>query len=249
MTKRLLLIALLVLGCDRIPDGIKKPFVPAAQPALQTVDVICDFGGGSSGCTSESLTALLRDITPSLPSGSLVRLHGMADAVADGRQLSEYMIMGPKKRTVKAVVGHRRRQTGAIVTQFVAAAQPLFANADRRRSPVAETIALTLIVGNPTRAERHIYLLTDAREVSKSASLGSLDFECSIIDAADFAQRLRRLYPPDSLRGVTVHFVHVQLEPVANHRCEATIENYTRLKNTWTYALEAQGARVTWSMN
>src|SRR5436309_1437688 len=104
--KRLLILALLFIGCGQ--------FGSADQPVPQTVDVICDFGGGSSGCTSESLAALLRDVTPSLPAGSLVRLHGMADAVADGKQLSEFIITAPKKRTVKAVAGHRRRQTDAI---------------------------------------------------------------------------------------------------------------------------------------
>lgn len=251
MMKRLLLITLLLLGCDDIPESIKKQLGPAEQPRPQTVDLICDFGGGSSGCTPDSLTSLLREITPTLPAGSVVRLHGMADAVADGRQLSEYEITAPKKRTLKAVSGHRKRQMDAIVKQFVEAAQPLFENADRRASPIAETIARALLAGAPQDAERHLYLLTDAREVSKNASLGRLDYECSkIIDAADFAQRLSRLFPPDSLHGVHVHFVHVQLEPIANQRCAgATIERYTQLKNTWMGALETQGATVTWSMN
>jgi hypothetical protein len=245
-----LFILVLLLGCDGIREGAANAFRAPAAPTPVVADVICDFGGGSSGCTSESLTALLRDVTPTLPAGSLVRLHGMADAVADGRQLSEFTITKPKKRTVKAVAGHRRRQTDAIVQQFVAAAQPLFANAERRASPIAETIARALLAGSSDGAQRHLFLLTDAREVSRNPSLGRIDAECGPIpNPADFAQRLRRLYPPDSLRGVRVHFVHVQLEPVANHRCSATVERYTQLKTTWTCALQAQGATVTWSMN
>jgi hypothetical protein len=248
--KRLLLITLLLIGCDRIPASIKKQFGSTEQPKPQTVDLICDFGGGSSGCTPESLTSLLREIAPSLPAGSVIRLHGMADAVADGKQLSEFTIAAPKKKTLKAVSGHRKRQTDAIVKQFVAAAQPLFANADRRRSPIAETIGRALLAGSPAGAERHLFLLTDAREVSKNSSLAKLDFECGpIVDAPDFAQRLARLYPPDALRDVHVHFVHVQLEPVANNRCVASLERYSQLKNTWTGALQAHGATVTWSMN
>lgn len=247
--KRLLFLLVLCLGCDRIPEGIANQFRAPAAPTPIVADVIFDFGGGSSA-NEASLTALLRDITPTLPAGSVVRLHGMADAVADGRQLSEFTITAPKKKTLKAVSGHRKRQTDAIVTQFVAAVQPLFANAERRRSPIAETIGRAILAGGAANAERHLYLLTDGREVSKNASLGKLDTECGEIpDAADFAQRLSRLYPPDSLRGVHVHFVHVQLEPVANQRCAATIERYTQLKNTWTGALETQGATVTWSMN
>ena len=248
MKRLLFLFIVLLVGCDRIPDGIKKQFGPAAAPTPITADLMCDFGGGSSGCTPDSLTSLLRDMTPTLPAGSVVRLHGMADAVADGKQLSEFTITTPKKKTLKAVTGHRKRQTDAIVTQFVAAAQPLFANADRRRSPIAETIGRALLAS--ANGERHLYVLTDAREVSKNASLGKLDFECgTIIDTANFAQRLSRLYPRDSLRGVGVHFVHVQLEPVANNRCTATVERYTQLKNTWMGALKAHGAILTWSMN
>jgi hypothetical protein len=244
------LFLLVVIGCDRIPEDLKQPFLPAAQPTPITADLICDFGGGSSGCTAESLTSLLREITPTLPAGSVVRLHGMADAVADGRQLTEYEITAPKKKTLKAVSGHRKRQTDAIVKQFVTAAQPLFADADRRRSPIAETIGRALLAGSPAGAERHLFLLTDAREVSKNATLAKLDFECGpIVDGPDFAQRLARLYPPDALRGVHVHFVHVQLEPVANNRCVASLERYSQLKNTWSGALQAHGATVTWSMN
>jgi hypothetical protein len=248
--KRLVLLTLLLVGCGRIPDNIKQYFGHGEQPTPKTVDLICDFGGGSSGCTNDSLTSLLREIAPTLPAGSEIRLHGMADAVADGKQLSEYQVTAPKKKTLKAVSGHRKRQTDAIVAQFEADAQPLFASADRRRSPIAETIARAILAGGPEHAERHLYVLTDAREVSRNVSLGKLDFECGpIIDADDFAQRLSHLYPPDLLRGVTVHFVHVQLESVANNRCAATIERYTQLKNTWTGALQANGATVTWSMN
>jgi hypothetical protein len=244
------LFLLVVIGCDRIPKDLKQPFLPAAQPTPITVDLICDFGGGSSGCTAESLTSLLREITPTLPAGSRIRLHGMADAVADGRQLTECEITAPKKKTLKAVSGHRKRHTDAIVNQFVAAAQPLFANANRRASPIAETIGRALLAGSPEQSERHLYVLTDAREVSKNPSLGKLDFECGpILDAEDFAQRLARLYPPDALRGVHVHLVHVQLEPVANNRCVASLERYSQLKNSWTGALQAHGATVTWSMN
>lgn len=174
----------------------------------------------------------------------------MADAVADGKQLSEFTITSPRKKTLKAVSAHRQRQTAAIIDQFTSAAGPLFVRDERRRSPIAETIGRALLAGSPAGSERHVYLLTDAREVSKNATLGNLDFECGpILDADDFAQRLAQLYPADSLRGVTVHFVHVQLEPVANNRCAATIERYAALKNTWANALHRLGATVTWSMN
>lgn len=247
--KRLLLITLLLIGCDRIPEGIANQFRTPAKPTPIVADVIFDFGGGSSA-NEASLTALLRDITPTLPASSVVRLHGMADAIADGKQLSEYTITAPKKKTLKAVSGHRKRQTDAIVKQFVAAVQPVLARADRRASPIAETIGRALLAGSSEQSERHLYVLTDAREVSKNASLGKLDFECGpIVDAADFAQRLARLFPPDSLRGVHVHFVHVQLEPVANNRCVASLERYSQLKNSWIGALQANGATVTWSMN
>jgi len=249
MKRTLSFLLLLLAACDHLPPAIKN-YVRPPRPASIVADVICDFGGGSGGCTNDSLASLLREITPTLPAGSVVRLHGMADAVADGQQLSEFLITKPKKRTVKAVAGHRRRQTDALIAQFTADARPLLSKADRRASPIAETIARALLAGSPPNAERHLYVLTDAREVSRTETLGKLDFECGqILDAADFAQRLRRLYPPDSLRGVRVHFVHVQLEPVANHRCSATVERYTQLKNTWTCALQAQGATVTWSMN
>lgn len=248
--KRLLFLLVLCLGCDRIPEGIKKQFGPAEQPAPQTVDLICDFGGGSSGCTASSLETVLREVTPLLPAGSVVRLHGMTDDVARASQLALFTTSAPKKRTVRAVAGHRRRQTETIVKEFLAAAAPLFTNDDRRASPIAETIARVILAGNPTSGPREVFVLSDGRQFSKaSPTLGKTDFECAapLPTGDEFGQRLRKLLP--SAKGIAIHFRFAKLEPVAKNRCAATVERYAALQKTWITALQAVGARVTWSMN
>ncbi|MGK2855973.1 MAG: hypothetical protein ACSLFQ_02075 [Thermoanaerobaculia bacterium] len=236
-------------ACD-VTDRARDFIAPPKDPP-QTIDLICDFGGGSSGCTSDSLTSILREITPGLPAGSVVRLHGMTDDVAEATQLASFTITAPKKRTVRAVAGHKSRQTEAIVTQFLAAAAPVFKNEDRRQSPVAETIARVVMAGNATAGAREITVLSDTRQVSKrSPALGSLEFECGpILPGDEFAKRLCALFPERGANGITIHFRFAKFEPVANNRCTATVERYAALKNAWTVGLEQLGARVTWSMN
>jgi hypothetical protein len=240
---RLLLLVLIFVGCD------VQHFFKPELPVPSTVDVICDFGGGSSGCTASSLETILREVTPSLPAGSVVRLHGMTDDVARASQLAVFTTSAPKKRTVRAVAGHRRRQTEAIVKEFLAAAAPIFTNDDRRASPIAETIARVVLAGNPTSGAREVFVLSDGRQFSKaSPTLGKTDFECAPLPTGDeFGARLRELLP--STKGIAIHFRFAKLEPVAKNRCAATVERYAALQETWTTSLQQVGARVTWSMN
>lgn len=245
------LLLSLVAACDDTTDRIKRLISPS-KPVAVTADVICDFGGGSgsAGCTEASLESLLREITPTLAAGSVIRLHGMTDDVAQATQLATFTTTAPKKKTVRAVAGHQQRQTDAIVTQFIAAAQPLFQHEDRRQSPIFETIARVLIMESSPNTSRAIYVSTDARHVSRgSPALGSIDYECATILTADeLAPRLRNLFPQDSANGVVIHFRHVKLEPVAKNRCPSTIERYSSMKESFR-AFEQVGARVTWSMN
>jgi hypothetical protein len=249
--KRLFPLVFLFALCACDVTDRARDFITPPKAAPQTVDFICDFGGGSSGCTSDSLTSILREITPSLPAGSVVRLHGMTDDIAEATQLASFTITAPKKRTVRAVAGHKARQTEAIVTQFLAAATPIFKNDVRRQSPVAETIARVVMAGSSTAGARAIVVLSDARQVSKhSPALDKIDFECGpILSGDEFAKRLCALFPERGANDITIDFRHVKLEPVANNRCTATVERYAALKNTWTVALEQVGARVTWNMN
>ena len=248
-----LLVALvlpLLVGCNDLKTRVKNVIAPE-KPSPQTVDVLCDAGGGSSGCTSDSLTRLLREVTPDLPAGSVVRLHGMADDVAQATELGAFTITASKKRTVRAVASHRDAQTTAITTTFLTAAAPLLQNDARRASPIAETIARVILAGNPTSGTRTLYVLSDGRQFSKaSPALGKIDFECgTILTGDEFAKRLRVLLPERSVDGITVHFRFAKLEPVAKDRCPATVERYAALQETWTTSLTQVGARVTWSMN
>lgn len=222
---------------------------PTPRSAPKTIDVVCDSGGGSGACTADSLRSLLTQLCPSLSPGSVVRLHGMTDAVADVREIARFEITAPAKKTRRAVSGHRSRETAALVDRFVAAARPLF-DGRRRSSPVAETIGRALLAGPVHGSEHEIFVLTDARQVSAtSPALGKLDYECgNILPAEEFAPRLDKLYGAGALRGVNVHFCFVQLEQVEHQRCEATNERYVELKASWTGALSRLGAKVTWSM-
>jgi len=246
----LALILPLLVACNDLRARVKNVVAPE-KPSPQTVDVICDAGGGSSGCSADSLAVILREITPKLPAGSVVRLHGMTDDVAQATQLSAYTTSASKKRTVRAVAGHKARQIEEVTAQFLTAAEPVLKNDDRRASPIAETIARVILSGNPTSGTRTLYVLSDGRQFSKaSPALGRIDFECgTILTGDEFAQRLRHLIPERNSDGITIHFRFAKLEPIAKDRCPATVERYAALQEAWTTALTQVGARVTWSMN
>jgi len=247
-----LTILLMFSSCakNQIVGGLRQAgVIDPAQRESMTVDIICDFGGGSSGCTADSLRDVLMQTASTLPAGSVLRLHGMADQVFDAKELARSEITAPKKKTRHAIAAHRNRQTKEIVDTFLTAAAPLFTNDDRRASPIAETIARAVLAGNPSGGVHHIIVLTDARQVSKaSPSLGRLDFECGNLPSTDdFAQRLSHLFGT-APNGIAIHFAYVRLEPVANNRCDATIERYEAIKRLWTESLSRLGADVTWSM-
>jgi len=252
MNKRvLLLITLLSLAChgERIPTWLSSVVMDAPPTPAVTVDVLCDSGGGSSGCSEASLRAVLTSIVPTLGPGSVIRLQGMADHVADDRQLATYTITAPVKQTRRAITSHQRQQTEELVTQFLTAASPVFANPDRRASPIAQSIARCVLAGSPSGGVHRIIILTDGRQVSKDDGLGHLDFECAHLPSADhFTTALAHFFGPDDLKSVVIHFANVQLEPVANDRCPASVERYAAIRDLWTASLTRLGAHVTWSM-
>ena len=243
---------LIFVACskEQVVDALRKAGVldPAAQEKV-TLDLVCDYGGGSSGCTSDSLQKALTQIVPTLAPGSVIRLYGMADRVADAKELARYTITAPPKKTRQAIADHRKQLTQSVLDTFTAAAAPLFTNDHRRASPIAESIAFALLAGNPSSGLHRIAVLTDARLVSqRSPSLGRQDFECGHLPSVpDFSQRLAHLFGVP-LQGVEIDFAYVKLEPVDNNRCDATVERYQAIKTLWTDSLSRLGARVTWSM-
>lgn len=241
---------LLFYACGRahVPPAVASVFLDPVERQAVTVDIVCDYGGGSTGCTQDSLGELLRTLVPTLPAGSLLRLQGMTDSVLTEHELARYTITQSHKRTRRALEHHTEQDTNAVLTTFLPAAAPVFDHPDRHASPIAETIARSVIAGPLPRTAQHIYVLTDARQVSRSA-LGDLDFECGDLPSVDkFSDGLRELIAPSTFTGVAIHFAYVRLEPVENNRCTATLQQYVATRELWTKSLEKLGASVTWSM-
>ena len=240
-------VALLAVACDVRPLGRALGVLDAQMQPPVTLDIACD-SGGSSGCTPPSLDVTLRTLVPLLPSGSVVRLHGITDRLVTSRELSQFVITAPVKTTRRAVQEHTGRQLAAIRTQFLAAAAPLFRQTVRHASPIASAIVRMVQDGNPSGGVQHLVLLTDAREYSRDPVLGRLDFECGL-PPPDFGDRLARLFAKDSLRGVHVHFIYAELGPVDGARCrDPDTTAYAALREAWVTGLSRQGAVVTWSM-
>jgi hypothetical protein len=155
-----------------------------------------------------------------------------------------------RRQSRYAVTVHRANEKQAALDAFSRGAAPLFAEPERHASPIAESIARAVLAGSATVGPHHIVVLSDARQVSRSPSLGKLDFECGVLpDAETFAEALQLLAPRESWRKTTVHFVNVQVEPVDADRCVSTLERYTAIRNVWLSSLRALDVRATWSLD
>jgi len=100
MRRTVLFVAVLLLcSCrgERVPTWLSSVVMDAPPTPAVTVDVLCDSSGGSSGCSEASLPTVLTSIASTLGPGSVVRLQGMADHVADDRQLATYTITAPRR--------------------------------------------------------------------------------------------------------------------------------------------------------
>lgn len=246
----LLPAVVLILSCNGLPPSLRSAFLDPPVEAPLTVDIICDVSGTDrSGCSEASLSQLINTIIPQLPYRSVLRLQGMSDTVYAVGELSRHVITAPRQKTRVAVRRHRSEQTDLVREQFLQAAQPLF-GVPRRASPIPQTIARSVLAGNPTGGQVIVLLLSDGRTYTRDTpSLGFIDQECGRPMTVDeFTSRLEPLFPPKSLDGISIHFVNAQLDRVANDRCAPTIEDYRALRDVWVSSLTRLGARATWSM-
>lgn len=226
----------------------RTAIIDADAPQPVTLDLVIDDGGGSDGASAASLRALLSHVVPGLAPGSVVRLHAVADTVATSKELSRFVITASRQRMRHAVDSHRQKETEALISQFLAAAQPIFKPGVRRSSPIAQAIVRAVLAGNESGGVHHILYVGDARQYSRGDALGDIDAECSSPDPDEFTRRLETIVHPDDLHGVVIHFAGISLTPVENDRCPATIEQYRALQHLWVTSFTRLGARVTWSM-
>jgi hypothetical protein len=195
------------------------------------------------------VTAVAAQLADELPVGSVVRLQSVTDAISDSRVITSFASARSRRQSRYAVTVHRASEKQAALAALSRAAAPLFAEPDRHASPIAESIARAVLAGSATAGRHHIVVLSDARHVSRSPSLGKLDFECgSLPEVETFAAGLQSLAPAELWRATVVHFVNVQVEPVDGGRCASTLERYTAIRHLWLSSLRALDVRVTWSM-
>ena len=244
------LALLFFIGCNGMSQGARAVFLDRPADTPVTVDIICDVSGTDrSGCSESSLTQLIDTVVPELPFRSVIRLQGMSDTVYAVGELSRHVIAAPRQKTRVAVRRHRVEQTDLVREQFLQAAQPLF-GVPRRASPIPQTIARSVLAGNPTGGDVIVLVLSDGRTYTRDTpSLGFIDQECGPpLTVDEFTSRLEPLFPPKSLDGVSIHFVNAQLDGIANDRCAPTIEDYRALRDVWVSSLTRLGARASWSM-
>jgi hypothetical protein len=236
-----------VTGCKDARATLESAGLIDSPPQVPvTLDVLCDPGGGSSACTQANLELAFASHAPHLPPKSLVRLYGMTDSIAETKELVRFTTTPPPKTSRRAIQRHQEQQTRDLRTLVQEAARPLFTHQKRRSSPIAENLARVLTAESPQGNRRIVVILSDARQVSTSDSLGHLDFECGRLPTTEaLTAGLRRLLPDQ--RDVSIQFCFATLEPVDRNRCTASIERYASIKELWTTALTNLGAHVTWT--
>lgn len=235
-------------GCDEL--STQDRFVRSCQffgicdeaslpPEL--FDILCDASIGSS-CTRETLDKALDVVlrrTVTRP-GSHTRVWALTKTVADTNATAEKESPSPPHRSSRATKVLKEKFVADSKEYFTAALAPTFATTPIRRSPLAEAIT-KIALADSGQLPRHLIVITDAREVS---SLG--DFECGLLPTdAGFMKKLRRrrIMGPAILAGIRVEFAFAQSMAVPSRGCPVQLERELRIRELWTAALTAAGAK------
>jgi hypothetical protein len=243
------ILAITLTGCDDLVvapalASTCKVFGICDEPPLpaEMIDVLCDSSIGSS-CTRETLDKTLpRTLQYAVKRpGTRMRLWLLGKSVADttvaGERESATMPAHTSQRARKAF-DEKFAANGE--EYFMAAVAPIFALPPIRRSPLAEAVS-KIALADSGQLTRQLIIVTDAREVS---SLG--DFECGLLPTdAGFVKKLqrRRILGPSTLTGIRVQLVFVQSTTVPSRGCPVQLEREMRIRELWTAALLAAGAK------
>ena len=154
------------------------------------------------------------------------------------------MVAAPMRSQSAGTSGTRARErqrdefVSASKAYFMKAMESVFV-APINRSPLAEglaKVALSREDGVPGR----VIVLTDGREVSRFG-----DFECrDLPDVESFLETLQGegVLSADTFTGVRITFSFVNLGPVAERRCPATVARARGIEALWRAAAERAGA-------
>lgn len=245
---------LLITGCgqnDASPSllGSVSRAVGLAEeplPPPELIDVVLDASEGSPA----SLATLEHTLNTTLPyaaarPGTSVRLWALGLELSDTRLLATVQSTAPKRRGERARKAEAQRFIETAKPFLLQAAQPVFERAAKKQSPIAEGISRVAYSTAPAGVQRHLIIITDARQVG---GVLKFDFECGKVpDPATFVERLQAnaILAPKTLTNTTIHFAFVALEPVPKRRgCDVTLARAQKIESAWRAAFTAAGARA-----
>jgi hypothetical protein len=214
----------------------------AAPPELDLL--LCDSSEDSS-CNRENLEKTLEltlERAATRP-GTHVQLSTLGETVGSTKLLAEQVSPTPKSRVERTKRKEEQRWTAHAREVLSMAASPIFASAQPRRSPLAESITKLVMATDELKLPRRIIVPTDGREVSRLAN-----FECGPLPTeAVWLARLDRhgLLRPDSLKGVQVSFTFLGTTP--SSRCSMSLSKETSIRQLWEVALTRAGANVSFT--
>jgi hypothetical protein len=213
-------------------------------PPAELLDVVLDASEGSPA----SPTTLDATLTSTLPyaaarPGTLVRLWALGIDLAGTRLLATVQSAAPKRRGEHARKAEAQRFIETAKPLLLQAAVPVFERAATKQSPIAEGIARVAYSAAPAGMQRHIIVITDAREVG---GVLKVDFECGAVpEPVVFARRLQAnaVLAPRTLTHTTIHVAYVALETVPKRRgCGVTLARAEKIEAAWRAAFTAAGA-------
>lgn len=237
----LFLACLFLSGCGGVGGSLGEwlGVVDPPSPPVVTVDVLCDHSSGSS-CDERSLASTLELVLQRVVQspGSEVRVWSMGDDLTSTVLVARQSVTAPAKSGVRAQRAHDREFLNAAREVFQQATASMFSQ-HRRRSPIAESLALVALSSTPQTHHRIIVALTDAREESRFAH-----FECGSLPSTEpFLDSLHAegVLMPGSLASVNVIFSFAGLTPVEADRCRITIDRFTRTQEIWRAVIQTAG--------
>lgn len=213
-------------------------------PDAELVDLVLDASEGSPASLVTAEAAIDGALTyAAARPGTRVRVWALGMEVADTTMLTFVESTAPKRRGERARIVEAQRFIAASKPVLMQAILPVFDRPAKKQSPIAEGLSKVAYSRAPRGMQRHIVLITDARQVG---GVLKFDFECgNVPDPATFVERLQKhvILAPDTLPNTTVHFAYVALEAVPKRPgCSVTLARAKAIETAWRAAVTAAGA-------
>ncbi len=223
---------------DPVRDACERIAACDARGLPIHTAVLCDHSR-ASGCTRETLGATIASVAHRSAGhpGSRIDVWFLGRDAGATRLHSSYSVRIPDRQGPRALREHEAAEMTAALAVLVDSVE---FGPPPDRSPIIDAIGKLSLAGFDEVAEAHLVVVGDALAYSPGH-----DFECGRLpDEQTLIQSVFEggALAPESLSGVAVQFVYVDLGAIDRDRCLVDLGRTRIVRKLWTTLLSGAGA-------